>query len=209
MHQRGTWSGDPEAAAKSVRRRLCQGAPASPSRERKSVVYGKRRQLIGADDLVRQPQVARFGSRLLRCCSRAGAQATARSLRSLQPFAPKPQPLAGLCSITADVCVGLHAARTSGVRRFRTCDRRPARARWALLPPTSQSWLGETQALDGATQLMCIHARVALCGVQVLVSEQLLDLAQVRACAQELGREHVAQGVGRDALCLSMPAAWA
>src|ERR1700677_2336401 len=45
-------------------------------------------------------------------------------------------------------------------------------------------------------ELMGVHARVALRGVQVLVPEQLLDLAQVSARAQELGGEDVAQRVG-------------
>lgn len=43
---------------------------------------------------------------------------------------------------------------------------------------------------------------VALCGVQVLVSEELLDLSEVGVGAQELGGEDVAQRVGGDALSL-------
>lgn len=37
------------------------------------------------------------------------------------------------------------------------------------------------QTLDRAPQLMGVHAGVALRGVQVLVPEQLLNLAQIRA----------------------------
>ena len=44
--------------------------------------------------------------------------------------------------------------------------------------------------------------RVALCGIQVLVAEQLLDLAQVCACAQKLGGEDMTKRVGSDALTL-------
>ena len=44
--------------------------------------------------------------------------------------------------------------------------------------------------------------RVALCGVEVLVPEQLLDLAQVCACAQKLGGEDMTKRVGSDALAL-------
>jgi hypothetical protein len=47
---------------------------------------------------------------------------------------------------------------------------------------------------------MGVHARVTLRGVQVLVPEQLLDLAQVGARAEQLGGEDVAQRVGGDAL---------
>jgi hypothetical protein len=53
-----------------------------------------------------------------------------------------------------------------------------------------------------------VHAGVALCGVEVLVPEELLDLAEVRAGAQKLGGEDVAQRVGCDArLCSFTPAA--
>jgi hypothetical protein len=40
------------------------------------------------------------------------------------------------------------------------------------------------ESLDRAAQLMRVHARVALRRVEVLVAEQLLDLAQVRARAE-------------------------
>ena len=49
---------------------------------------------------------------------------------------------------------------------------------------------------------MGVHTRVALRRVQVLVSEQLLDLAQVGARAQQLGGEDVAQRVRGDVLAL-------
>jgi hypothetical protein len=49
------------------------------------------------------------------------------------------------------------------------------------------------QAHHGATQLVAMYAGVVLRGVQVLVPEQLLDLAQVRARAEEFCGEHVAQ----------------
>ena len=63
------------------------------------------------------------------------------------------------------------------------------------------------QPLDGSSELVRVHARVALRRVEVLVAEQLLDLAQVRARAQELGGEDVPQCVRRDALALFTPAA--
>ena len=63
------------------------------------------------------------------------------------------------------------------------------------------------QPLDRAAQLMCAHPRVALRRVEVLVSEQLLDLAEVRARAEQLRGKHVAQSVGRDRLRLVTPAA--
>ena len=49
---------------------------------------------------------------------------------------------------------------------------------------------------------MRVDARVALRRVEVLVSEQLLDLAEVRAAAEELGGEDVPERVRRDALAL-------
>ena len=49
---------------------------------------------------------------------------------------------------------------------------------------------------------MRVHARVALSRVEVLVPEQLLDLAEVRARVKELGREHVPKRVRRHALAL-------
>ena len=58
------------------------------------------------------------------------------------------------------------------------------------------------ETLDGAAQLAGVHARVALRGVEVLVAEQVLDLAQVRARVQELRSEHVTERVRRDALAL-------
>ncbi len=58
------------------------------------------------------------------------------------------------------------------------------------------------QPLDRATQLVRVHARVALRRVEVLVPEQLLDLAQVRAGTQELGGENVPERVRRHMLAL-------
>jgi hypothetical protein len=49
------------------------------------------------------------------------------------------------------------------------------------------------------------NAGVALGRVEVLVTEELLDLAQVGAGAQELGGEDVAHGVGGDSLSLADP----
>ena len=46
-------------------------------------------------------------------------------------------------------------------------------------------------------------AGVALRRVEVLVPEQLLDLAQVRARVQQLGGEHVPERVRRHALALA------
>src|SRR6266702_279025 len=46
------------------------------------------------------------------------------------------------------------------------------------------------------------YPHVALGGVEVFVSEQFLDLAQVRACAQQLGGEYVPERVWGDALAL-------
>src|SRR5438270_12951384 len=49
----------------------------------------------------------------------------------------------------------------------------------------------ESQALDRAAQLVRGDVCVALRRVEVLVAEQLLDLAQVRTGAQQLGRKNV------------------
>src|SRR5207249_12099970 len=53
------------------------------------------------------------------------------------------------------------------------------------------------EPLDRAAQLVCVHACVALRRVEVLVAEQLLDLAQVRSGAQQFGGEDVTEGVWR------------
>jgi hypothetical protein len=52
-----------------------------------------------------------------------------------------------------------------------------------------------------------VDARVALGRVEVLVAEQLLDLAQARAGVEELGGEHMAERVRSDPLALADPAA--
>ena len=44
-----------------------------------------------------------------------------------------------------------------------------------------------SETLDGSAQLVRVAARVTLRRVEVLVSEQLVDLPQVRARTQELG----------------------
>jgi hypothetical protein len=83
-----------------------------------------------------------------------------------------------------------------------------ARDAYALIRrPRSMIGRNEPQTLDSAAQLVRAHVRVALRGVQVLVPEQLLDLSQVGAGAEQLGGEHVTQGVRRDALRLATPAA--
>ena len=58
------------------------------------------------------------------------------------------------------------------------------------------------QSLDRPAQLVSVHARVALGRVEVLVPEQLLDLAQVRARVQELCGEDVSERVRGDVLTL-------
>lgn len=47
--------------------------------------------------------------------------------------------------------------------------------------------------------------RIALCGRQTLVPQQLLHTAQIGTGIQQVGRERMAQGVGRDG---STPALW-
>src|SRR5262249_49618519 len=76
-----------------------------------------------------------------------------------------------------------------------------ARGGCVLIRRARRSTLGrnESKALDGAAQLVRAHVRVALRGVEVLVTEQLLDLAQVGAGGQQLGGEHVTERVGRHA----------
>jgi hypothetical protein len=49
---------------------------------------------------------------------------------------------------------------------------------------------------------MRVHTRVAVPGVEVLVSEQVRDLTQVGAGAQELGDEDVPERIRRYALAL-------
>ena len=56
------------------------------------------------------------------------------------------------------------------------------------------------KAFDRAAQLVGVHARVALGRVEMLVAQQLLDLAQVCAGAEQLGGEDVPERVWRDAL---------
>jgi hypothetical protein len=63
----------------------------------------------------------------------------------------------------------------------------------------------EAKALDCPAQLMRRNAGVALGRVEVLVAQELLDLAQVGAGAQKLRGEDVAQGVGGDSLSLADP----
>src|SRR5690242_16309893 len=63
----------------------------------------------------------------------------------------------------------------------------------------------EAEPLDRAAQLMRGDTGVALRRVEVLVSEQLLDLAQIRARAEELGCEHVPERVRRHPLPLRYP----
>ena len=58
------------------------------------------------------------------------------------------------------------------------------------------------EPLYGAAEFVRGDAGVALRGVEVLVTEQLLDLAQVGAGAQELRGEHVPERVRRYALAL-------
>jgi hypothetical protein len=48
---------------------------------------------------------------------------------------------------------------------------------WRLVLLAAECWLGETQALDRATQLMRADACVPLRRVEVRVAEELLDLA--------------------------------
>src|SRR2546429_8685813 len=56
------------------------------------------------------------------------------------------------------------------------------------------------QPLHGAPEPVRSDVHVALRRVEVLVTEQLLDLAQVRARVQQLGGEHVPKRVRGDAL---------
>src|SRR5262249_42281419 len=62
--------------------------------------------------------------------------------------------------------------------------------------------LDEPEAFDRAAELVRGHARVALGRVEVLVAEELLDLAEVRPGAEQLRGEDVTKGMGRDALAL-------
>jgi hypothetical protein len=68
---------------------------------------------------------------------------------------------------------------------------------------------GDTEAFDCAAEFMRGDAGVALGGVEVLVTEELLDLPEVRAGAEELGCEHVAKRMRRDPLTAVMPTAHA
>jgi hypothetical protein len=56
------------------------------------------------------------------------------------------------------------------------------------------------EALDGAVEFVGGHAGVALGGVEMLVSEQLLNLAEVRPRAEEFRGEHVPERVLGDVL---------
>jgi hypothetical protein len=58
------------------------------------------------------------------------------------------------------------------------------------------------EPLDRTAQFVRVHARVALRRVEVLVTEQLLDLAQICASAQEFRREDVPERMRRYALAL-------
>ncbi len=58
------------------------------------------------------------------------------------------------------------------------------------------------EPLDRSPQLVRVHARVALRRVEMLVTQQFLDLAQVRARAEQFGGEHVPKRVRRHALAL-------
>src|SRR5262249_27514157 len=68
--------------------------------------------------------------------------------------------------------------------------------------PRGRLGLEEPEAFDRAAELVRGHARVALGRVEVLVAEELLDLAEVRPGAEQLRCEDVTKGVGRDALAL-------
>src|SRR5437016_1010629 len=59
------------------------------------------------------------------------------------------------------------------------------------------------QPLYGAPEPVRGDVYVALRRVEVLVAEELLDLAQVRTRVQELGRKHVPKCVRGDALALA------
>jgi hypothetical protein len=59
------------------------------------------------------------------------------------------------------------------------------------------------ERLDRAVELVGVDARVALGRVEVLVAEQLLDLAKVRARVEELRGEDMPQRVRRHAFALA------
>jgi hypothetical protein len=58
----------------------------------------------------------------------------------------------------------------------------------------------ETEPFDRAAELVRSDPGVPLRRVEMLVAEQLLDLAKIRSGAEQLGGEDVAEGVRRDAL---------
>lgn len=66
----------------------------------------------------------------------------------------------------------------------------------ARLSDLSRLLLPPPQSLDGSAELGGVDAGVELGGVEVLVAEQFLDLAEVGAGGEELGGEDVAEGVG-------------
>src|SRR6266545_4835797 len=79
---------------------------------------------------------------------------------------------------------------------------KPARTTRAGRPQGAEKSADPAEPLDRAAQLVGVHSRVALRRVEVLVAEQLLDLAQVRPGVQQLGGEDVAERLRRHPLAL-------
>src|SRR5262245_37135018 len=89
----------------------------------------------------------------------------------------------------------------------------PARATrpWWRTQATVVAWkasgVAAVMALVGARmrpivhlhQMLCAHVRVALGGAEAAVAQELLDEPQIRAFAEHVGGEGVAQRVGADA----------